>query len=341
MPRLSFFAPAALPALFLATAITAPLSAQDAPNTLETPNAPEAPDTVSIRTEANPPIDVIGERPLSPREISRSVHELAQSNTVNEPIQRYHDPICLSVAGLGTTLNTRVAERIESNAKQASLEIEKPGCRANALVMVVDNPGKLIKRMRSWQPLLFGPRINQEIRAALSRKDPVIGWNSTSIRNARGGATNQAGGVVGAAGIALFNNADANIPTNNNCIPSRFVSCFSYARKNSIVIFDLRKLEDVHIDQLAEYANMYLIGSPRSLLDHDKLRGASIMTLFEDGPRNAPIGLTRLDRAYLKGLYTLKPNECSQRLARSTKAAYSKIGSSDDNCADGGCSSGD
>ncbi|MEM9085454.1 MAG: hypothetical protein AAGB23_05980 [Pseudomonadota bacterium] len=288
------------------------------------------PETVTIRTEPIPEINVVGERPLTRRAISKNIYQLAQSETNGEPIPRFLDPLCLSVAGLGDALNQRVAERIRNNAKDASLEVDSAPCRANALVLVVDDPDALIERMRDWQPLLFNPSVNYEIRSALYRKDPVIGWNSTSLRSENGGSPGSAGGgVVGAGGAVLFENAGIDIPANNGCRASLVVRCYSYARANSVVVFDVRELEDVHINQLADYATMYLIGSPRRLLDYDKLDAASIMTLFEDGPREAPIGLTQLDRAYLKGLYSLRPNANSQRLVGSTRAAYLQIAQAD------------
>ncbi|MEO0690090.1 MAG: hypothetical protein AAFY51_07285 [Pseudomonadota bacterium] len=288
------------------------------------------PETVTIRTEPIPEINVVGERPLTRRAISKNIYQLAQSETNDEPIPRFLDPLCLSVAGLGDTLNERVADRIRRNAQDATLEIAPESCRANALVLVVDDPDKLIERIRDLHPLLFSPRVNNEIRGALSREDPVIGWNSTVVRSASGRATGAAGGgLAGAAGAALFQNAGADIPSNTGCLPSRIVRCYSFARSSSYVVFDVRELEDVHINQLADYATMYLIGSPRRLLDYDKLEAASIMTLFEDGPREAPIGLTQLDRAYLKGLYSLRPNANSQRLVGSTRAAYLQIAEAD------------
>ncbi|MEM6858229.1 MAG: hypothetical protein AAF559_10185 [Pseudomonadota bacterium] len=281
-------------------------------------------DTVNMRTEPVPEIEVVGERPIPRKAISKNIYELAQSNSVGTPIPRFHDPLCLSVLGLGETLNARVTTRIEDYAREASLEIANEGCTANALVLVVDRPEVLIERLRKRSPRQFTPRVKEEIRGALARKDPVIGWSQTAIRNRNGRSLTNAGGIPGAAG-QLLGNLAFEYPVVDACIPSRVTICYSVARTVSFLVVDVRQLENVHINQLAAYSTMYLIGSPRRLLKHDKLTGASIMTLFEDGPLEAPIGLTSLDRAYLRGLYTLKPNENSARLAGSTKEAYAQI----------------
>lgn len=286
--------------------------------------AQDAPDMVNIRTEPIPEIEVVGERPIPEKAISKNIYELAQSNSVGAPIPRFHDPLCLSVLGLGETLNKDVATRIEDYAREASLEIADDDCTANALVLVVDRPDVLIERLRERNPRQFTPRVKEEIRGAVARKDPVIGWSQTDLRNRKGRALTGAGGIPGAAN-QVIGNAGLEAPVIDACIPSRVNICYSVARTVSFVVVDVRQLENVHINQLAAYSTMYLIGSPRRLLEHDKLDGASIMTLFEDGPLEAPIGLTSLDRAYLRGLYTLKPNENSSRLASSTREAYAQI----------------
>jgi hypothetical protein len=301
----------------------------------------ELPDTVNIRTEPLDTIEVIGERPLSHDEISSDIYELAQSNRFGAPIPRFHDPLCLHVSGLGQQLEAEVAELIRDNARDATMEVAAPGCSVNALVILVDNPERLVERMRETRPELFDPRSKSEIRAATHRNDPVIAWNIMTVRNRDGRSLTQAsalpGGIGATAGQAFFDNPASNIPMTDTWTPSRYTINYSYARAISVVIFDVRRLEGVHLNQLADYATMYLIGSPRRLLEHEKLAGTSIMTLFEAGPLNAPIGLTRLDRAYLRGLYSLKPNENSRRLAASTRVAYEQIagnscGSDDEPC---------
>lgn len=291
--------------------------------------AQDKPDAVSIRTEPIPEINVVGERPLTKKAISKSVYQLAQSNSVDAPIPRFHDPLCLTVAGLGERLNKDVSGLIEENAREATLPIGKEGCRPNAFVLIVDDPEKLIERIKKRTRRGIGPRANAQIRGAMARGDPVIGWNATRVRGRNGQGGQPLDSVPGAVGQTVFNADPDSPPSFGACVPSRVTLCHSYARVNSFVVFDVRRLENVHINQLADYATMYLIGSPRRLLDHEKLEGTSIMSLFRDGPLEAPIGLTRLDRAYLRGLYTLRPSDKSQRLVGSTRKAYLQIAEAD------------
>ncbi|MGB7405391.1 MAG: hypothetical protein WA906_06860, partial [Pacificimonas sp.] len=207
----------------------------------------------------------------------------------------------------------------------ATLEIDDADCTANALVLVVDEPERLIERMRDWKPRLFDVRADREIGAAIKRGDTVIGWSRGAVGDRRGQEILPGAGVPGDSSGLSFGLPGAEAPVTSTGFPSRVSIGFSYRRDVSVVIFDVRRLEGVHLNQLADYATIYLIGSPRRLLEHEKLAGLSILTLFEDGPLAAPIGLTRLDRAYLRGLYSLRPNENSRRLAASTRVAYEQI----------------
>ena len=277
-------------------------------------------DQVMLRTGELPTIEVLGERPLTPEEVRKSVRDIFEIRMPFDPIPRFHDDLCLKVAGLGETFDAEVAARIRANATAAGLKTGRPDCKTNALVMVVDRPARLIERLRDEYPQLFTVNANREIDAQLGARRPAIVWSPDGLRNSRGapmaGTSALPGGqVITANPSVAFQQSDA-------YFPSRIRVPFSRTKEVSVVVFDVRQLDDVHLVQLADYATVHLLATPRRDVAVTGGEVPTILSLFALGPRAAPAELTALDRAYLKGLYTMEPNGWSSRLAGYALAAY-------------------
>ena len=277
-------------------------------------------ETVMIRTEDLSTIEVVGERPLSAREIKDGVRDIFQRRMPFDPIPRFHDDLCLHVAGLGDTIGDEVANRIRANAEDAGLGLAKPGCTANALVLVVDRPARLVERLREEKPQMFSVATSRQINAQLGTNRPVITWSAFGLRNSVGGA--MLPGVALPGGQAFSPLAGFEFPITDAYSPTRITNPFSRSKQLSVVIFDVRKLDDVHLVQLADYATVHLLATPRADIAETADDVPTILNLFAHGPRNAPAELTALDRAYLKGLYTMEPNAWSSRLGGFALAAY-------------------
>lgn len=276
-----------------------------------------AQDTVNIRTEPVPEIEVRGDRPLDDATVSDGIRDIAVSRAPREPRAQFADPLCLHVQGLGAVLDQRVGDRVRSHAETAGLKIAKAGCTPNAMLLVVDEPGALIERLRSMMPQLFTPQLSRRLMLDAERGEPAINWvlEGPRWRLANGVSTGEA--IV--PGGFLFDNDVGGFPTANEAWASRVRNSFGLARIGAFIVFDVRQLEDVHLDQLADYATMQLLTSPRRQIDFESLAAPSILTLFNDGPWDAPQGLTRLDRAYLNGLYAMRPNDWGSRLLTSAR----------------------
>ena len=85
-------------------------------------------------------IVVRGEAQRSTAEVREAVRDMSDALVSDEPLVRFLDPLCLSVSGLGKQGGETVRQRIEANAREAGLRVAKPGCTANALVLIVDDP---------------------------------------------------------------------------------------------------------------------------------------------------------------------------------------------------------
>lgn len=281
---------------------------------------------VNLRTEgAGEPIVVVGDLELEEDRVREAVRDIAmRGRSFDEPLMKYQDPLCVKVLGFGDVLGPRIEERIRLQARVVGAKVDEPGCAPNATVIMVDRPKVLIDRFRNERPDLFTPQANRKIQSALRTGEPAIHWFTAERRNLYGDAAENFAGVggLGAPGFAgeLLFQRDARFA-------SRIEVPFSIARTGSVIVFDAYKLDNVHLDQVADYALMRILGhpQPRAALSADQ--PDTILNLFRMDPLEASQGLTLIDLAYLRGLYAMKPNEPSTRLEGFTIEAYRELAS--------------
>ncbi|EAQ30724.1 hypothetical protein NAP1_08090 [Erythrobacter sp. NAP1] len=310
--RLPFSTSLSTAALAIAAASPVALQAQDSS------------ETVSIRT-AEPEIEVTAERPLREDEVRQGVKDIAHSRRPKEAIPRFIDPLCLTVVGLGAELSERVAQRVRTNAQDAGLELGEPDCTANAVIMVVDRPGVLVDRLRRERPQIFNAAAVRDIRTEINRGLPFVAWNIEGVQSRLARSANeQNSGAIAGSGF-LFDDAGANVAQEREYGASRFRASLPRTRSSSFIVFDVRQLENVHLNQLADFATLQLLGSPRRNYDANNLAAASILTLFDGDVLTGPQSLTQLDKAYLRGLYTMPPGTWGSRLETYSKRAYEEI----------------
>lgn len=231
-------------------------------------------ETINLRTDPIPEIEVTGERPLDERTVSSGLREIAITSPPREPRPQFADPLCLHVQGLGSDLSDRLRHDAERGA-------------------------------------------------------PALSWTleTSRWRSAYGGQDGADAAAVD--GLLLDNNPAASVPIAREAWSSRLRNNFGLARTGAFVVFDVRQLADVRLDQLADYATMQLLTTPRRQIDFDDLAADTILTLFHDGPWAAPQQLTRLDKSYLHGLYAMRPNEWGARLYALAKAANEDLSRAD------------
>lgn len=295
------------------------------------PTASQEPQTVELRTgEPSTAIIVEGERAVDEEAVRDAVRDIAMRGRSNlRPMTRFQAPLCLQVAGLGEQINAQVAERIRANSRDAGATVASEDCEHNAVVVVVKDPESLIERLRKEQPNLFTARTNQKIKAAQRRGDVAVGWSVSRIAGVRGRPLPENGSFAGAgvAGAATVSqHAGQAVPTTASGGVSRYKIPFSLERVFSVLVFDVERMADVHLDQIADFATMKLLADPQPTVELDEgTRADTILTLFDAGPRDAPQRMTQLDRAFLRGLYKLRPNDPSTRLEKFVLSAYDDI----------------
>lgn len=281
-------------------------------------------DGVQIRTEeSGAPIVVTGKRDLDEGRVRDAVRDIAaRGRSASEPLGRYQDPLCVTVIGFGDALGERIAQRVRTRARLVGAKVAGPSCAPNATVAMVDKPEVLLDRMRRERSGLLDSDSLRRIRATLRSGYPAISWATTERRDQFGRQLPPGNPLSGYEQDSLFNEMMA---ARDNRFPSQLNVDFSLARSGAVVVFDAYKMDGVHLDQLADYATMRILGDPRSQTELGEDQPETILNLFRIGPEAAPPGLTIVDLAYLKGLYAMEPTEPGSRLETFALAAYGEL----------------
>lgn len=275
-----------------------------------------------------PGIIVQGERELDTKELRDAIRDVAmRGRHAKQPLPRYQMPLCPRALGLPERMAAHVVARIRSNTIEAGYQVDEDteGCTANALLIVVDDQETLIKRMRKTNPALFSARISREIKAAQRRGDGAITWSSYAMQGPNGRLGAASGTVRSNILETSFANAGGAPGELRLSTPSSFAVQYSLEKMATIMVIDVDRLDGVHLDQLADFATMRILGQPQPTIDIEQDGAVSILNLFDVGPEAAPLAMTALDRAYLKGLYAMRPNEPANRLERFVRLAYEEL----------------
>lgn len=269
-------------------------------------------------------IVVTAERQMDKSKIRDAVRDVATSGRNQyEPMTKYQTPLCTEVRGLGDAANGKVAARIAANTQEAGFVVGDETCETNALVVIVDDPAQLIKRLREMQPELFDAVINKHLKSALKRGDSAIAWSARKISGPQGASLVDSGAIAGIAGSpGLFENPGGSVLKTRSGGVSRFQLAYSIEKVFTVVVFDIDQLIGAHLDQIADFSTMRILADPQPRIMLDVGPANSILTLFDGAVEDGPAELTAFDRAYLSGLYSLRPNDASSKLESRVIAAY-------------------
>jgi len=281
-----------------------------------------APDTLTDEDEADEErrrqIIVQGERPLSRQEIAKGVDQLARRSGMFDPVPRFADPVCVFVIGLGEKLDSLVAERIRSNVAAVGLQVGGEKCRPNAFAIIGNDPRAIYAKVRQTRPDLVGigfalDRIidlreysKSQLELRLKSGAPAVSWSTYAPQS--DGPVQLADLPAGGAFWGW------------NQIPALLRG--ARARGNAVVVFDAKQLTGVRLHQLADYATLHLLGSPRLSPDTTAAGVPTILSLFDQDPSLAPQRLTTFDRAYLCGIYRMREGSLGTRMVQNMLDVY-------------------
>lgn len=268
----------------VALGLVQPLWAQAAPEPAPAPApAPLAESEILVQTER--------------RDAAEAVHALARQVTgrlpPSRPIARFHQPLCLAVAGINRAHVDTFAGRIIENARLADVPMAGGDCKANALVIFTGNTREELEQARKKQRWIFGNLGPSALDALLASRDPAFAWRSTEI--------------LGTNGMPVQYD-DREVPQNRTIeTAGRLKQPIMIGVTGAVVIIDRNATAGMTAQQLADYATLRLLAPTTEVRELIPGAPATMMTLFLDRA-NAPAALTDVDLALLRNTYTTAGN---------------------------------
>jgi len=264
----------------------------------EVPRASPAPDTgsttLSTPSNVTDTVEVSAEREALRNEAARFVSSLVR--TQNETLTRWSTPICPSVAGMSRDLGEFVLARVSQVAIEAGAPLDGSECRANFYVILTDDPRQLVKTLRKRNSGIFGETVPAALDRFTNANTPVRAWYSTTFNNEDGTPP-----MPDASAKGRFRLRD-----------SRIVSTLIENVTTAIVVVDSRLTQGATVGQLADYVAM--VGLAQVDLNAE-FETPTILHVFADpdSSHDRPAGLTKWDRAFLRGLYRTSQGALKQR----------------------------
>lgn len=204
-------------------------------------------------------------------------------------------PICFLVGGLSRADGEYMLTRLSQIATSAGAPLaSKRNCKPNFDVVVTSEPEALLKTWNKRDVRLFdsGDDLGGiEMRKFLDAKVPVRAWYNTEIYDPYGVPMRSRGGFG---------------------VPYPSAIRYSAVRDlaSVIVLIDATRVKGVTFGQLAAYVGM--LGLAEIKPDVRVSDTPSILQLFSNSEKPAPLGLSKWDEAFLKGLYHTEHLDRSQ-----------------------------
>ena len=219
---------------------------------------------------------------------------------------RFRNPVCPQVSGMPEEYARRMTDRMRAVAEAAGMPVDKPGCRGNVMIFLVEDGKAFVNGLHQAKPALFQSIDQSDLRHLLNDAAPVRTWTTTHIANEDGMGMQGGTMFVQSASIIL-------LPT-------------TQLIDGAIVVIDQAAAVGKTLTQLSDYAAMRAFARtrPMSAADSD-----SILALFDPAATLLPRRMTAMDASFLKGLYRGKGNRkwsdqtriIAKSMARDGKAA--------------------
>lgn len=245
------------------------------------------------------------------------VRELAEPTRRNR-LARWNDGICPAVVGRSQRHGEFLAERIAVEARDVGLEVGRPGCKPDVLVVLTRQPEAVARGLREGDRNLFAHLDKrgtvesgggqQSLDAFIQTPRPVRWWHVATQTGADGRPMKFI--------QVLPDPGSPVVPLIEGTGSSRLSSLTKEDLTRAVIIVDATRLAGVTYEALGSYLAMVALAQLDPEADPKGL--ATIMTLFKDRDAGVtpPETLTAYDRAYLKGLYAAPDNARSVHTQR-------------------------
>lgn len=212
-------------------------------------------------------------------------------------IGRFEDPLCPAIIGLPDNLRDEVLKRLNLVARVAKIPVNSGKCRANLVIIVVDDKKALIEGMRKKKDSYLYGIGSERVGKLANSPAPAAAWQITD--------------VIGADGMPLRTDGDGFPRLFTTIPPSRVVETTRKRIIGGVVLLEQRGLVNVTTRQLADYALVRLLAPMET--KEKTAPDSSVLSLFNSGvrPEDAPQSLTWWDLAFLKALFDTRSDVVS------------------------------
>jgi hypothetical protein len=260
--------------------------------------------------DAPPPPEAEEEIVVTGRQLDEQVHDfvgaLTPSRGAGSTISRFEEAVCPAVRGFTPAQNETVTARLRAVAAAAGVQVERPGCVPDSLLIVTADKDKFIRTLASRRPETFGDLTPVQIRELARSPGPAAAWQLKGMVNSDG----QPILLDGTTGVYLNRTTQA---------ASRGRPEGRWVFEGSALVVERSALVGLTTTQIADYAAMRLFART----DPTRVAGKAptILTILE-APMGSeiPITLTQWDLAFLRGLYASPEN----RLAGAQRSAIAQ-----------------
>jgi hypothetical protein len=276
-----------------ASARTAP----DQPGAGPSASGPAAPPLASATVEAMTVVAPKAEQEKLPTLVNRFVEAHSATSRIDQ-LSRWAAPICPQTGGLSAPFDAYVTARVKAVAASVGAPVDKhPNrnfpCKTNLLIVFTTTPQTLMDDVRKHHPQMLGFHYAAQAQRLAAVTHSIQAWYMT-------GTAPEGGNLEPDTEFARLPGGDSH---------SRLSARLSSQFMGVLVVIDASKIVGHQIGAIADSAAML------SLAHATQAKGCSeLPTILDflnpDCPAGAdPPGMTRYDVAYLKGLYSINPEE--------------------------------
>lgn len=251
--------------------------------------APLAPIVAQAPQEQPDPEEIV----VTGRQFEEQLNDFVDALTPaprSETIARFEENICPAVRGLTVSQNDGITTRLRAVASAAGMRLGRPGCRANALLIVTDDKSRLISALLRRASWFFGDLTPTEIGRLSRAPGPSAAWQLKELVDLAGHPLQldpETGYYIGRS-----------TQTSSRTRPSA-----RWVFQGTVLIVERPALDGLNTTQLADFAAMRLFART----DPARLAGTGAPTILNilEAPMGSeiPLTLTTWDLAFLRGLY--------------------------------------
>lgn len=222
----------------------------------------------------------------------KALVDQALPDNADKHLLRWYQTICLTARGFMPDQEAQFRDQFTKVAAVAELKVATGKCKPNVIVLLTDDPDRLIRDMLKDHPRIFTPQKPSQVRKSLAKGDVVRSWHHAILKNATGTdmdlSDGRAGGFV--APMATVGPGRA----------SRLGSATRAELFRAVIILDVRKLGGYGLGAVSAHVGMLALGRFESDLDTSR---ETILNLFTPASDRQVTEMSDLDRQLLSELY--------------------------------------